>query len=70
MNIRVCVDPHEWPGREILHITAQVENILGANENCILLNQIISYQGNRFRIVSDTRYPQADSRVIGIRYID
>ena len=69
MNIRVCVDPNEWPGKEIPQITAQVESILGADENGILLNQLISYRGNQFKIVRDTRYPQANSRVIGIRCI-
>lgn len=68
-KIRVCVDPHEWPGREIPEISAQIRALLGRQENGILRGQTVSHDGRTFRIVQDTRYPDSDSRVIGIRCV-
>ena len=69
MRVLVCIDQQEWPGKEIPAISAQVENMLCGQENQFLGNREVQYQGNHFKIVQDTRYPQSDQRVIGIRCI-
>lgn len=73
MRITYVIDEHEWPGREIPEITAQLGGLFeGAPETISLKlkGRKVSYEENYFRILQTTSYPQSDRTVVVLRCTD